>query len=126
MTIMIINLLFFYLHLLQILFLFLFRCIDSFIDLVIPRGSSDLVKYIKNNTKIPVMGHAEGVCHVYVDVDADVDKALRIVVDAKTDYPSGSDITAFTPLIIVFACTILLSSQHFKTLSSDPLAVTIL
>lgn len=63
--------------------------LDKYIDLVIPRGSGALVKHIKDNTHIPVMGHAEGVCHVYVDSSADVDKAVRIVVDAKTDYPSA-------------------------------------
>lgn len=63
--------------------------LDQYIDLVIPRGSGALVKFIKDNTRIPVMGHAEGVCHVYVDAAADVDKAVRVVVDAKTDYPSA-------------------------------------
>ena len=64
--------------------------LDSLIDLVIPRGSSALVHYIKQNTKIPVMGHAEGVCHVYVDKHAEFEKAQRIVIDSKTDYPSGA------------------------------------
>jgi len=63
--------------------------LDSSIDLIIPRGSGELVKYIKENTKIPVMGHAEGVCHVYVDEFADEVKATRVVIDAKTDYPSA-------------------------------------
>eukprot|EP01006_Ploeotia_vitrea_P028707 TRINITY_DN61344_c0_g1_i1.p1 TRINITY_DN61344_c0_g1~~TRINITY_DN61344_c0_g1_i1.p1 ORF type:complete len:768 (+),score=35.58 TRINITY_DN61344_c0_g1_i1:61-2364(+) len=63
--------------------------LDQYIDLVIPRGSGEMVQNIKENTKIPVMGHAEGVCHVYVDSDADLNKALRIVIDSKTDYPSG-------------------------------------
>lgn len=63
--------------------------LDQYIDLVIPRGSGELVKYIKENTRIPVMGHAEGVCHVYVDKDADMEKAARVVVDAKADYPSA-------------------------------------
>ena len=62
---------------------------DDCIDLVIPRGSGELVSYIKANTRIPVMGHAEGVCHVYVDALADVEKARSIVADAKTDYPSA-------------------------------------
>jgi delta-1-pyrroline-5-carboxylate synthetase len=62
---------------------------DDCIDLVIPRGSNSLVSHIKANTRIPVMGHADGVCHVYVDGAADLNKAERIVVDAKTDYPSG-------------------------------------
>jgi len=62
---------------------------DLHIDLVIPRGSNELVSFIKSNTKIPVMGHADGVCHVYVDSECDAVKASRIVVDAKTDYPSA-------------------------------------
>lgn len=63
--------------------------LDGVIDLVIPRGSNALVSYIKANTKIPVLGHADGVCHVYVDSSADADSASKIVVDAKTDYPSA-------------------------------------
>lgn len=59
------------------------------IDLVIPRGSKQLVTHVQNNTKIPVLGHAEGVCHVYVDSQADMTKAKALLVDAKTDYPSA-------------------------------------
>lgn len=62
---------------------------DDLIDLVIPRGSGELVSFIQQSTKIPVMGHAEGICHVYVDEEADIHKAKCIVVDAKTDYPTG-------------------------------------
>ena len=57
---------------------------DRDIDLVIPRGSNAFVRYIMENTKIPVMGHAEGLCHVYVDRDTDIPLALRVCVDAKT------------------------------------------
>jgi delta-1-pyrroline-5-carboxylate synthetase len=63
--------------------------LDDVIDLVIPRGSNALVSYIKANTRIPVLGHADGVCHVYVDASADAASASRIAVDAKTDYPSA-------------------------------------
>ena len=56
---------------------------------VIPRGSNALVTHIKQNTKIPVMGHADGICHIYIDQDADLDLACKIVVDAKTDYPAA-------------------------------------
>ena len=63
--------------------------LDDVIDLVIPRGSNALVSYIKANTKIPVLGHADGVCHVYLDSSAPEDVACKIVVDAKTDYPSA-------------------------------------
>jgi len=63
--------------------------LDDVIDLVIPRGSNALVSYIKANTKIPVLGHADGVCHVYIDCTASADAASKIVVDAKTDYPSA-------------------------------------
>lgn len=58
------------------------------IDLIIPRGGNEFVQYIMNNTNIPVMGHADGICHVYVDKDADIDKAIAIAVDSKTQYVS--------------------------------------
>eukprot|EP00566_Odontella_aurita_P004847 CAMPEP_0113584190 /NCGR_PEP_ID=MMETSP0015_2-20120614/32963_1 /TAXON_ID=2838 /ORGANISM="Odontella" /LENGTH=806 /DNA_ID=CAMNT_0000489207 /DNA_START=243 /DNA_END=2663 /DNA_ORIENTATION=+ /assembly_acc=CAM_ASM_000160 len=63
--------------------------LDDVIDLVIPRGSNALVSYIKSNTRIPVLGHADGVCHVYVDSTAKGDDAAKLIVDAKTDYPSA-------------------------------------
>ncbi len=59
------------------------------VDLLIPRGSNQFVQYIMNNTKIPVMGHADGVCHIYVDEYADEEKALSIIVDAKTQYTAA-------------------------------------
>ena len=62
---------------------------DEYIDLIIPRGGNSLVKYIKANTKIPVLGHADGICHIYIDKSADITKAIPIVVDAKTQYPSA-------------------------------------
>lgn len=63
--------------------------LDHVIDLCIPRGSGALVKYIKNNTRIPVLGHAEGVCHVFVHHEANIDLACKIVLDSKIDYPSA-------------------------------------
>ncbi|MEA4988609.1 MAG: glutamate-5-semialdehyde dehydrogenase [Anaerovorax sp.] len=63
----------------------LLKCNDS-IDLLIPRGSNSFVQYIMDHTKIPVMGHADGVCHIFVDKSADFDKALPIILDAKTQY----------------------------------------
>ena len=56
---------------------------DRYIDLVIPRGSNSLVRQIQNSTRIPVMGHADGLCSIYLDESADEDKAVRVVLDSK-------------------------------------------
>jgi len=60
--------------------------LDEYIDLIIPRGSNEFVRYIMDNTNIPVLGHAEGICHVYVDSDANLDMAVKIAVDSKCQY----------------------------------------
>ena len=62
--------------------------LDEFVDLIVPRGSNSFVKYIQENTKIPVLGHSEGVCQVYVDAKADLQKALEICFDSKVQYPA--------------------------------------
>lgn len=63
--------------------------LDGLVDLIIPRGSKALVRFIQNNTRIPVLGHADGVCHLYVDRRADLKQALRIALDSKTQYPAA-------------------------------------
>ena len=60
--------------------------LDQYIDLVIPRGSNALVRNIQNNTRIPVMGHADGLCNVFVDESAKLEKAVRVVLDSKVSY----------------------------------------
>jgi glutamate-5-semialdehyde dehydrogenase len=60
--------------------------LDEYIDLLIPRGSNEFVRHIMDNTHIPVMGHADGICHVYVDKSADLDMAVKIAVDSKCQY----------------------------------------
>lgn len=62
---------------------------NDYIDLIIPRGGNSLVKFIKDNTKISVLGHADGICHIFVDENADLKMAADIVIDAKTQYPSA-------------------------------------
>ena len=62
---------------------------DRYVDLLIPRGSNAFVQYIMDNTRIPVMGHSSGICHIYVDKDADIAKAIPVICDAKTQYVSA-------------------------------------
>jgi glutamate-5-semialdehyde dehydrogenase len=85
--------------------------LDRYVDLIIPRGSNEFVRYVQNNTRIPVLGHADGICHLYIDREADLDKAIAIAVDSKTQYPAACNAietllidrqiaTEFLPLII--------------------------
>ncbi len=62
---------------------------DEYINLIIPRGSNKLVKYIKENTNLPVLGHSSGICHIFVDKSAQLDMAINLVIDSKTQYPSA-------------------------------------
>ncbi len=62
---------------------------DDLIDLIVPRGSNELVRYIQANTKIPVMGHADGICHVFVDEFAEVEMAVAVTIDSKVQYPAA-------------------------------------
>jgi glutamate-5-semialdehyde dehydrogenase len=63
--------------------------LDQYVDLIIPRGSNSFVKFVQDNTRIPVLGHADGICHLYVDRAADIPKAVKIAVDSKTQYPAA-------------------------------------
>ncbi len=63
--------------------------LDRFVNLIIPRGSNDLVQFIQENTRIPVLGHADGICHLYVDNSVDIDKAISIALDSKIQYPAA-------------------------------------
>ncbi|MDP8963605.1 MAG: glutamate-5-semialdehyde dehydrogenase [Cyanobacteriota bacterium] len=62
--------------------------LDEYIDLIIPRGSNSFVRFVQENTRIPILGHADGICHLYIDQAADIQKAVDITVDAKTQYPA--------------------------------------
>ncbi len=63
--------------------------LDKYVDLIIPRGSNQFVQYVQANTRIPVLGHADGICHLYVDSEVDIEQASAIAVDAKVGYPSA-------------------------------------
>lgn len=63
--------------------------LDRYVDLIIPRGSNSFVRFVQDNTRIPVLGHADGICHLYIDRAAEVEKAIAIAIDAKTDYPAA-------------------------------------
>lgn len=70
----------------------LLACHES-VDLLIPRGSNAFVQYIMSNTKIPVMGHADGICHIYADKNIDIDKAVKVIIDSKTQYTAVCNAT---------------------------------
>jgi glutamate-5-semialdehyde dehydrogenase len=63
--------------------------LDRYVDLIIPRGSNEFVKFVQENTRIPVLGHADGICHLYIDREADLERAITITIDAKTQYPAA-------------------------------------
>jgi glutamate-5-semialdehyde dehydrogenase len=63
--------------------------LDQYVDLIIPRGSNSFVRYVQDHTRIPVLGHADGICHLYLDKAAEITKAINITVDAKTHYPAA-------------------------------------
>jgi glutamate-5-semialdehyde dehydrogenase len=63
--------------------------LDGLVDLIIPRGSNELVRFIQDHTRIPVLGHADGICHLFVDRSADPESALRLTIDSKTQYPAA-------------------------------------
>ena len=63
--------------------------LDQYVDLIVPRGSNSFVRFVQENTRIPVLGHADGICHLYVDKAADIAKAVEIAVDSKTHYPAA-------------------------------------
>lgn len=63
--------------------------LDQAVDLIIPRGSNSFVRFVQDNTRIPVLGHADGLCHLYVDRAADLDQAIAVTLDAKTQYPAA-------------------------------------
>ncbi|MCQ2957341.1 MAG: glutamate-5-semialdehyde dehydrogenase [Candidatus Gastranaerophilales bacterium] len=63
--------------------------LDNYIDLIIPRGSNKLVQFIKGNTKIPVLGHSDGICHIFADESANIDLGVKVAVDSKIQYPAA-------------------------------------
>ncbi|NJR49396.1 MAG: glutamate-5-semialdehyde dehydrogenase [Leptolyngbyaceae cyanobacterium CSU_1_3] len=63
--------------------------LDQWVDLIIPRGSNSFVQFVQDNTRIPVLGHADGICHLYVDRTADIEKTIKIMIDSKTQYPAA-------------------------------------
>lgn len=81
--------------------------LDRYIDLIIPRGSNEFVRYIQNNTNIPVMGHSDGICHCYADESADTEMAVRVIIDSKTQYTAVCN-AAETLLVHMGAAAVLL------------------
>ena len=105
---------------------------DRYVDLVIPRGSNALVRYIQQNTTIPVLGHADGICTCYVDASADADMAAAVVLDSKTQYPAACNAletllchkeAAERGVLAQVAATLL---QHGVELRAEPRALSYL
>jgi len=67
--------------------------LEKYINLIIPRGSNELVKFIQENTRIPVLGHADGICHLFIDNEADLEMALSVALDSKIQYPAACNAT---------------------------------
>ncbi|WOD41637.1 glutamate-5-semialdehyde dehydrogenase [Nodosilinea sp. E11] len=88
--------------------------LEGYVDLIIPRGSNAFVRFVQDNTRIPVLGHADGICHLYVDREADLDQAVAIAVDAKTAYPSACN-----------AIETLLIHQDIAAVALPPLATAL-
>ena len=63
--------------------------LEKYINLIIPRGSNELVKFIQENTRIPVLGHADGICHLFIDIQANLEMALSVALDSKIQYPAA-------------------------------------
>jgi glutamate-5-semialdehyde dehydrogenase len=98
---------------------------DRYIDLVIPRGSNELVRYIKESTKIPVLGHADGLCHIYLTAAADAEKAVTAIVDSKTSYPAACNsvetlLVQDAALSTVFPAVAVALAEKGVTLRCDP------
>lgn len=87
--------------------------LDTVIDLCIPRGSGSMVSYIQKHTRIPVLGHAEGICHMYIHAQANLNKAQSLAIDAKTDYPAACNALE----------TLLIDSSFIETRSEDLLSL---
>ncbi len=99
--------------------------LSQLIDLVIPRGSRALVEHIQANTRIPVLGHADGICHIYVDRHVDQLQALAIIDDSKTDYPAVCNAVETALIHTAIAPTFLpslaarLNAKHVTLLGDD-------
>ncbi len=63
--------------------------LEKYINLLIPRGSNELVKFIQENTRIPVLGHADGICHLFIDIEANLEMAFSVALDSKIQYPAA-------------------------------------
>jgi glutamate-5-semialdehyde dehydrogenase len=102
--------------------------LDEYVDLIIPRGSNEFVRYVQENTRIPVLGHADGICHLYIDRAAELQKAVEITVDAKTQYPAVCNAietllvhSAIAPTFLPLAAAAL-QKRHVELRGDEPLA----